>query len=81
MSRRVNYTVYNHGMAGMPRLNHDLYKMHLYFAKVSVSTCMKFRKFFEFTVRGNFATMGLSHFIPVLGTGGSLHGLSLGTWS
>ena len=43
MSRRVNYTVYNHGRAynptgaGMPRLNHDLYKMHLYFAKVSVS--------------------------------------------
>ncbi len=37
MSRRVEYTVYNHGMAGVPRLNHDLYKMHLYFTKVAVS--------------------------------------------
>ena len=69
MSRRVNYTVYNHGMAGMPRLNHDLYKMHLYFAKVSVSTCMKFT--------GNFCIVSFSvrcipHFVPVLGKGGCL---------
>ncbi len=37
MSRRVNYTVYHPG-AALPRLNQDLYKMHLYFTKVAVST-------------------------------------------